>query len=425
MSRLEAEPLPEVGLGWLIRLRAWAAVGQVCAVILAQRLVWPELPLLPLGLLVGGHALSNLGLKLLAQRHPGRELAAGVLLLDTLLLTGLLFWSGGPSNPFSVIYLVHVTLAAVLLGARWTWLLASFSSLCFGLLFFWHDRSISQHMHHLPDGAFSAHLQGMWLAFALAAGLIAAFVGRLAEELRRREQQLAELRALAVRNEQLAALTTLAAGAAHELGTPLGTIAVVSSELQRSLEQHQSLPALIDDAQLIRQEVRRCRDILDQLSARSGESIAELPEPWNPETLLALIREKLPEGSASRLSCEGTLAPTVQLPHRAVAQVLAALIKNGLDASPPDTRIVLRLQQEPGQVRLSVQDVGCGMPRAVLERATDPFFTTKAPGQGMGLGLFLVRLFAERMNGRLELHSAEGSGTTAHLVLPQPLTPSK
>ncbi|MFM7203940.1 MAG: ATP-binding protein [Myxococcota bacterium] len=419
-ARME-EVVPEVGLPWLIRLRWWAVLGQSVTVLLARLLVDPSLPLLPFGVLIGLLTLSNLLLKVLVERGTwdGRRLQVAVLGLDTLLLTGLLYWSGGPSNPFSVIYMVHVTLAAVLLGATWTWALSLFSSLCFGLLFFFNQGGLGEHMHHAPEGAFSVHLQGMWVAFALASGLIAAFVGRLSEELRTREHQLAEMRALVVRNERLAALTTLAAGAAHELGTPLGTIAVVSGELERHLLQQQQDVHLIEDVQLIRQEVRRCREILDQLGARTGESVAEIPEPWQQQAFLTLLQERLPAGSYGRVMVQGSLPDSVRLPTRALAQVVGALIKNALDASPPQAPVRLILLADPHQLRLVVQDQGSGMPPEVLERTCEPFFTTKPPGMGMGLGLFLVRLFAERLNGELQLEAQPGVGTTATLMLPR------
>lgn len=440
----------EVGLAWLIRLRWWAVLGQLGLLGVARLWVSPTLSWPPFLTLIGLLAMSNLGLTLHSRRarspeptalalpHPplrrwlksASALQAGVLLLDTFLLTGMLYFSGGPSNPFSVIYLVHVTLAAVLLGARWTWILAILSSLCFGGLFLSNQSGGEHtHMHHMPDGAFSSHLQGMWLAFALAAGLIAAFGSRLAEELRRRDHQLAEVRALAARNERLASLTTLAAGAAHELGTPLGTIAIVSGELERSLERLNLPEEQIEDVRLIRQEVRRCREILDQLGARTGESVAEVPEPWDKDVILKLLQDKLPQEVWQRVQMVGDLPQETRLPLRALVQVLAALLKNAHDASPPKTGappspLRLMVLAEPQNVRLSVHDTGQGMPPEVLERACDPFFTTKAPGLGMGLGLFLVRLFAERLNGTLTLTSEAGVGTTATLLLPRTATPA-
>src|SRR4051812_35367187 len=156
------------------------------------------------------------------RRRPLQGLVQILLLLDVGSLTALLYFTGGASNPFSVLYLVHVVMAVTLLGSAWTWLVMLLASACYAALFVWYVPLTGP----VP---IPPHILGVghWLALALVAVLIAVFIGRVEGLLRERESELVDMRERVTRNEQLAALTTLAAGAAHELNTPLGTIAVV------------------------------------------------------------------------------------------------------------------------------------------------------------------------------------------------------
>ena len=202
-------------------------------------------------------------------RRLGTRPALGTLLaLDTLCLTALLALTGGPANPFTVLYLVQITLSAVILSKAWTWALGLVSAAGFGLLFAVHVRLPIFEAHHTADG-FSAHLTGMWLAFAAGALLITVFIGKVSEALRKREQEVLALRDRLARHERLGAIATLAAGAAHELGTPLGTIAVASKDLEYYATEISRNAEVAEDARLIRSEVERCRRILNQMSARA------------------------------------------------------------------------------------------------------------------------------------------------------------
>ena len=219
-----------------------------------------------------------------------RALCGAALTLDTLLLTGLLHATGGASNPFSVLYLVYITLAAVVLGARWTWFLAALSVGCYGLLF--AAFVPLEHVSHLAPGM-QLHLQGMWVAFCVAAVLTAYFVVQMSTAIEQRDAEMSAMRDRAARSERLASLTTLAAGAAHELGTPLATIAVAARELERSIR---ALPAvrdaaLVEDAALIRSEVDRCRAILEPPGGPGGTDARRGPG-----------RDR-PRRSSSRRSC--------------------------------------------------------------------------------------------------------------------------
>src|SRR6218665_3315595 len=207
-------------------------------------------------------------------RHPRRErpipegLTWAVMALDVVLLTVLLELSGGASNPFSALYLVHIALAAVVLREGWTWALTVLAVACFGELFV----GAPAH-HHIHD--MRMHLEGMWAAFALAAGFIVYFVQRVTRALAAREAELVSARAASARHDKLAALATLAAGAAHELSTPLSTIAVVARELERHLERAGQETSSLEDVRLIREQVARCRDILARMASDAGASQGE------------------------------------------------------------------------------------------------------------------------------------------------------
>jgi two-component system sensor histidine kinase RegB len=268
---------PKIGLAWLVRLRWLAISGQIAITALAVLGLKVSPLLLLLAALISITALSNLGLTLWLRRHePSSRALFAVLVLDVLTLTGLLLSAGGAANPFSVFYLVHVALSALLLAPRRAWLVAALTSLAFGSLFVLPSHTVDPHAMHMQHGASAMHLQGMWLAYSLAAGFVVHFVSRVASALQAREHELFELQRSAVRHEKLASLSTLAAGAAHELGTPLATIALVAKELEHALKRGTPLAELTRDAQLIRQEVERCREILQQMAARAGEGAGEM-----------------------------------------------------------------------------------------------------------------------------------------------------
>jgi two-component system sensor histidine kinase RegB len=255
----------------------------------------------------------------------------------------------------------------------------------------------------------------MWVAFLSAAALIGFFVTRVREALDERERALAEARRAAALQERLASLTTLAAGAAHELATPLATIAVASKELVRIAEAT-SEHALIEDARLIRSQVERCRQILDHMSGRADASAVDPPALIDPAVVVRDAINALPAGVAPRVlvRVEGA-SPSVRIPRVGVARVLTTLLKNAIDASPDGSPVEIAVTTSPDQLQFAVRDSGLGMDDATLARAGEPFFTTKAPGAGFGLGLFLARTFVEQWGGRFTLSSQPGQGTVANV----------
>jgi two-component system, sensor histidine kinase RegB len=417
-----------INLGWLIKLRWGAIAGQVVTIAVVRWLMDTPLELTPLAAVVTLEVVTNLGATLWRRRgDTGEGTLVLLLAADVLFLTALLSFSGGSSNPFSFLYLVHIALAAVVLRSGWTWILVALSMLASGTLFLWEGTDHGAHGQHMR-----LHLEGMWVAFTVAAAFIVYFVTRVRRALADREADLSAERQTAARNEKLAALATLAAGAAHELATPLGTIAVISRELERRATGNGAAagtaghdPGLREDLALIRQQVDRCRQILDGMAAEAGEGTGE---GFTETTVRGLFQSAMeamnvPAGTtAVRDATDAATAATpVMLPVATLAQAIRGLLRNALDASAGDGEVTLHGRLENEKLVVQVNDRGTGMAPEVLARAGEPFFTTKPPGSGMGLGLFLTRSIAERLGGGLELRSVAGQGTSAVLRVPRDL----
>jgi two-component system sensor histidine kinase RegB len=337
------------------------------------------------------------------------------LLADILALTALLALSGGPDNPFSVLYLVHITIAAVILPARWSLALAAASVLAFSAL-----QLMPAHELVLAGDAPLLHLRGRWIAFLVAAAFISTFSLRMSESLRLREQELDRVRADAETSERLAALGALAAGTAHELNTPLGTIAILAGELAAQLDGERRA-----EAEEVRHQVRRCKAIISSMLApRGGEDVEEPKEFEVAPVLEAAVRrwQEGRPGPQPKLSVDpGVARARARLPLRAFEQAIANLLDNAAEATEgrEAREVRVALARDGDELRLTVADNGVGVPESLLRRIGEPFFTTKEPGRGTGLGLYLARHVVEREGGEMRVESAEGRGTRVTLSVPE------
>jgi two-component system sensor histidine kinase RegB len=414
---------PRMNFSWLVRLRWGAVVGQVLVIAFVHRGMEVPLPIVPLS----GLVLTALVLNVLSSlwAHRARAIRESHLALsmalDLLLFSAILYFTGGPSNPFSSLYLIHIALAAVVLPPRWSWTLVGFALACSLALFFAHEPLANPHRHHhdhTGQGGFDWHLRGMWVALGVAASFIVYFLHRVTRALRERDGALALERERTLRHERVATVATLAAGAAHELASPLGTIAVASGELEAALRGTGVPEPVLADLVLIREQVARCRKILDQLAADSGQASGETFAAIEAHALADLALENL-EGR-ERVDVRAPPPPDSTLfgPPRALVQAVRSLLENALRATDASGRVDLEFVCARDAVRIQVVDRGVGMSPEVLERAAEPFFSTRGTGRGMGLGLFLARSIADQLGGRLDLASQPGAGTRAALVLP-------
>lgn len=340
-----------------------------------------------------------------------------LLALDVVTLTLLLALTGGAANPFTAVYTINVALGALLLDPPIAVAHGCLTVLAYGLLF---TLPADPHAHHAAAG--ERHLLGMWAAHAVVAGGIALFVGRAAGALRDQARALAQAAAATRQAERLATLSAFSANAAHELGSPLGTIALAAGELRAALDGTGATAAgpgrLRADAALIEAEALRCRDILGELAARAGAAMGEAMAPVPLEAVgPAVVAALGARGGGLDVSVEPG-APLVT-GMRGLVGAVVNLVRNAMEASPPGARVRLRVQSADGAVAFTVSDRGPGLPEEVRARLGEPFVTGRAHAGGLGLGLFLAFAFARRHGGSLTFSDGVGGGTDATLTLPR------
>ena len=420
-----------VNAPWLVKLRWVAIAGQLGTIGFVAYGLGIKLPVVSLACALGVTVATNVGLAWWvrwATREPkiasrqASQVISVVMLLDLVVLSTMLFMSGGPTNPFIVFYLVNLALAGVLLEPARAWLMLAVAGVGMGGLFWkhWQVPVLSDPARLTNMGAtseLSLATVGELVALMTASGVIVWFMTRLSAELRASQRARQKAENERAQSEKLEALGTLAAGAAHELATPLSTIAVVVTELGRELAGRDLPEAVAADLTLVRRELERCRAILHRLSVDAGQSIGEAPSTVTVQELVDEIVSEL--AGADRVEFEaqeGADGVRLLVPRVALAQALRGLVQNGLDVS--SEAVTLFARPVTAGVQLTVADRGPGMTPDVLSRAGEPFFTTKQPGQGMGLGLYLARSVVERLGGQLLIRSNKGSGTQVVVVLP-------
>jgi two-component system sensor histidine kinase RegB len=334
--------------------------------------------------------------------------------VDVFALTVLLYYGGGSTNPFVSLYVLPVVIAATILPSRYTWGMAALTVSCYSTLMFYYIPLPHNH-HDMGDNAFNSHVIGMWFGFVIAALVVAYFVVQMAQAVRKRDEMLIQVREEILRNERIVALGTQAAGAAHELGTPLSTMAVVIGELQqdfRNAPEKRDALAILDD------QVRGCKRILDKILANAQSVGAASLQP--AEQLLA---EVLDEWQLLRPTARYQYAPPERRPSdpeglikvdTTLRAALMNLLNNAADASSQAIQICTHC--DAARFVLEIYDRGEGLNEEAASKAGSAFFTTKK--EGRGVGLLLANATVERMGGTVRLINREGGGTTTQLMLP-------
>jgi two-component system sensor histidine kinase RegB len=392
-------------------LKNVALVGQTLAMMVVAYGLGMPLPLTVIVLtLLAINVLTWLRLRI---QWPVTEAEVfAQLLLDVMILSVLLYLAGGATNPFVLLLLLPLTIAAATLSARYTWSMAAVVVACFGMLMFIHMPL--PHFHITYDGEITLKSAGMVLGFALGVGLIVAFVIRMGNVLRERERLLAEAREALLRDRHIVSLGTLAVGAAHEIGTPLATMAVLARELQH---EYQDQPELCDKLHILREQVERCKVTLTDMLSSSGRERAESGcrvalDDYLRDVTLQWRRAR--PGVEFSFNWEGRRPGPDIVAQQTLSQAIINLLNNAADAGNEGLEVVARCDERV--LQLSVYDRGQGVSAKVQGDTGRPMFSTKP--EGHGLGLFLTRAVVSRLGGALRLFNRPEGGACAELILP-------
>jgi two-component system sensor histidine kinase RegB len=396
-------PERRVRLDTILRLRWLAALGQLAAIFVVAQGLEFDLPILPCLAIVSLSALLNLALQIAfnpMQRLEPRH-AASLLALNIIELAGLLYLTGGLENPFSFLFLAPVLISATALPVRLTVSLGLLAVACASVLVFFHlplpwdtDEPLI-----LPP----IYLAGVWFSIVLAIGVTSLYSFEVTEEARKLSDALAATELVLAREQHLTQLDGLAAAAAHELGTPLSTIVLVSRELERTLAGNADAAG---DIKTLREQAQRCRDILSKITQLSSTGA-----PFDRMKLSTLIEETVAPhrdfGVAIkvRIAVAGSQEP-VGLRNPAILYGVGNILENAVDFARNEVEVNAWWNNDT--VEIVVSDDGPGFAPDIVKRIGEPYLSrrrgpvdTPSEHTGLGLGVFIARTLLERTGAKV------------------------
>src|SRR5450755_3547731 len=394
-------PRRHVRLDTILRLRWLAALGQLAAIFIVIQGLEFDLPVIPCVTIVGVSALLNLVLQMAF--NPMQRLepayAAALLALNVVELAGLLYFTGGLQNPFSFLFLAPVLISATALPARLTVSLGLLAVACASALFFFHlplpwD---NEEPLVLPP----IYLVGVWLSIVVAIGVTSLYAFQVTEEARKLSDALAATELVLTREQHLTQLDGLAAAAAHELGTPLSTIVLISRELQRALQGNDQVAG---DIKTLREQAQRCRDILAKITQLSSSGA-----PFDNMKLSTLIEEAVaPHRDFGvdikvRIAVAGSKEP-IGSRNPAILYGVGNLLENAVDFA----RSVVEVNAwwNTDTIEINISDDGPGFAPDILKRIGEPYLSRRPSSEdthdrGLGLGVFIARTLLERTGAKV------------------------
>ena len=400
-SDLSAPPIFGVRLRVQIFLRWLAIAGQSAAVLAVSVWLAFPLPLAALFAVIGASVILNVVLTLAypPARMVSASAATGCLAFDLIQLSALLYLTGGLANPFALLFLAPVTISASVLDGVSTARLVALAALLVSALAGFYE---PLPWVGVPPDLPLLYRLGIWAALMIALIFIPAYVWRVSREGRRMAAALAATQHVLAREQHLSALDGLAAASAHRLGTPLGTIALVSGELQG----HDNLPAAVRaDAALIREQAQRCREILQSLAAPKLETDPVLAR-LSLHHLLATAVDAGARGAevSVALSCAGAGDEPDVARRPELVYGLGNMVENA--CAYARSRVVVAARYTADEIAVDIADDGPGFRPDILTRLGEPYPRTRRSGRdektGLGLGFFIARTLLARSGGRLE-----------------------
>jgi two-component system, sensor histidine kinase RegB len=400
----------------LFWLRTFTVVAQSAVVLVAYSVLAGPLPIRPIVLTIGALALWNV----LSYRdlYTNRRVQHGEialhLVVDVAAFTSIIYFTGGYTNPFVSLYLLPISLAAASLPAAYAWSIGAICGACYSLVWRWHVPLPPVNARFGSD--FDLHVAGMWVNFLIAAILIVFFVGRMARLVRRRDQELAALRETALRDQQIVELGTLAAGTAHELNTPLSTLAILVEELNESA----STPAQRAHLNVMAEQIQSINERLNRIAGSVGAARSEGARQIG---LRAYLEELIEQWQGAHPDIE--LGVTFDLPaadtpivaEATIGQAIRNVLDNAAHATLANERdsVAVRVSCSGTRLDIAVSDEGTGLDPGLREIGLRVVSTKE---RGLGIGILLSRAALERFGGRLDLANRPAGGVEAQIHLP-------
>ena len=361
--------------------------------------------------------------------------------IDVFTIAALLYLTGGASNPITWVFLLPLIITAIMLPQAYAWYMVILTTSLYTMLIAFNvplpsiephmpDPALLhsnmqhylmlQHAHTMSDKSyFSLHMFGMWFGFVFSAGLVAFFVVELARTLRDQERSLAEARENALRDERVIALGTLAASAAHDMGTPLGTMAIVAHELEQEYPSHR-YPDLYDKMVIMQQQINRCKQALSVMSASAGEMRAEsggviLLTDYIDDVIKQWRTHK--PGAKLNFFIDPDVASGAKIiAERTLTHSLINILNNAAEASPTELGIAFHASWDLDHITINIRDYGPGFPLELVEFAGKQPVVSKK--RGLGVGLFLTYSTINRLGGKIKLYNSESGGACVEITLP-------
>ncbi len=433
MNQAQQEPPDQSirqNLWWLMILRNLILGGITCVLLLTLYALQYQLPTLPLWTIIASlWIINSISWFRLQKSYPVIEVELFLhLIIDVIGITALLYYTGGAANPVAWFFLVPLIITATILPQDYTWYMVGITSICYTLLIVYHiplpdyydmtaDSSLPAPMVALQHKYIhDLYVLIMWGGYLVVATFVAYFVVEMARTIKERDQKLAKAREQALRNERLIAMGTLAASAAHEMGTPLGTMAILAGELEREYTSDIN-PDLHQKMVILREQVDRCKTAFSAMSASAGELRAvsgqvmnaveyldEMTENWQADRKKVAFHYRLKGSEPS---------PNIIADHT-LTHALINVLNNAADISPK--WVGFYADWDTDTVKIAISDHGPGFPQNIVDTlGKEP---TKSNKLGMGVGLFLTRAIIERLGGSIHLHNASHGGACIEIELP-------